>query len=75
MKMTDLREIISALLLTVDEVWLSHGERLRSHSSITHNDVRLEEALFAAEETLMAAEDKMKATVVKRCMPRAVSPL
>jgi hypothetical protein len=51
-----MRDMVSRLLLQVDEAWLDHAQRIRNDTSISSADIQLEETLFAVGEWLDGAE-------------------
>ena len=51
-----MRDAISRLMLTVDEAWLAHSNRLRTRCTVTPADIRVEDALFRIEASLKRAE-------------------
>jgi len=55
-----MREVISRLMLTIDETWLTHAARIRWQSSVTTADVQLEDALFRFEAMLEKAERQFR---------------
>ena len=64
-----MREMISQLLLQIDEAWLDHAQRIRNYKTVSTADIELEEVLFAAAEWLDSAErrsrKRAKAVVVR----------
>jgi hypothetical protein len=64
---TAMREAISKLMLTLDEVWLTHADRIRFNRAVTQTDVQLENILFKVESQLIAASALLP--VVKRADP------
>ena len=56
----DMHDIISKLMLTVDEVWLTHAEGLRFTGGISPGGVRLENTLVVVEAQLLAASDLIR---------------
>jgi hypothetical protein len=51
-----MREVLSTLMLNVDEAWLTHAARLRRRSTVTLADVQMEDILFRIEAALHRAE-------------------
>jgi hypothetical protein len=51
-----MRDMVSHLLLQIDEAWLDHAQRIRDRTNISVADIELEEALFAVGHWLDTAE-------------------
>ena len=47
-----MREVVSRLLLQIDEAWIDHMERLKHRPQVSPADLQLEELLFNAEAWL-----------------------
>jgi hypothetical protein len=51
-----MREVISRLMLCVDEAWLTHATRIRLHCTVTQADIHVEDSLFQVEAMLQKAQ-------------------
>ena len=53
------RDLITQLMGTLDDVWLTHNHRIRFNATVTDTDLRLEAALFKMEAALQAAKAQL----------------
>ena len=55
-----MRELLSWLMLTTDEAWLTHAARVRTNTTVTPQDIMMEDMLFKCEELLQSCQEQLK---------------
>jgi hypothetical protein len=64
-----MREVISTLMLSVDELWLTHAARIRENGAVTAQDIQIENILFDIEAVLAKSQGQLIPLTRNRVQP------